>query len=111
MALLPQFLRRNGSQDHLHAAQGDHVAVIHRLDTDLLAVDGHIATGADIRHRPAAVVIVGQNRMVTGDSGKIHHNIRAPGTADNILPMGHGELTAVGHHQPTPDLRLTTETN
>jgi hypothetical protein len=47
--------------------------------------------------------------MVTGDRGKIHHQVTLLVTADDAFPMGDGLLFAVLEAQKSPDLRLTAE--
>ena len=62
-----------------------------------------------VLHRPAAVVVPGQDRMVPGHGGKVDGHVAGFAPADDVLPMGDGDLTAVGHVQPRPDLRLPPE--
>ena len=57
----------------------------------------------------AAVVIAGQHRVVPGDGGKIDGHITAFASADDVFPVGNGNLGAVGEIQPGPDFRLPAE--
>ena len=100
---------RNGLELHLHTADGDTVFGLQRANLNLSAVDQRSVLGTGIRDRPAAVVVPGQDRMVPGHGGKVDGHVAGLAPADDVFPMGDGNLAAVGHVQPRPDLRLPPE--
>ena len=47
--------------------------------------------------------------MAPGNGGQVNDNIAALVPANDILPVGNGQLIAIGQTQPGPDLRLLPE--
>ena len=99
----------NGLKLHFHAANGDPVPGFQGTDLNGAVIDEGSRFGAHIQQRPAAVVIAGQHRVVPGNRGKIDGHVTAFAPADDVLPVGNGDLGAVGQIQPCPDFRLPPE--
>ena len=71
-----------------------------------MTVDQNAALGIGIGHRPAAVIVAGENRVVAGDRSVIDPNITGFTSADDVFPMGQRMFASVRHVQPCPDFRF-----
>ena len=96
----------NGLKLHFHAADGDPVFGLQGADLNWPVIDKGAGFGADVQKRPAAVVIPGQHRVIPGNGGKIDGHVAAFASADDVFPVGNGNLGTIGEIQPGPDLRL-----
>ena len=99
----------DGYQHHLYTADVDHILRLQCTDADFLAVDTNASGRIRVGNGPAAVIITGQNTVVSGNCWKINNHITFLMTANDILPMGDGDFFSVFHHQPRPNLRLFPE--
>ena len=96
-------------QHHLYTADVDHILRLQCADADSLAVDTNASGGICVGNGPAAVIITGQNAVMSGNCWEINNHITFLMTANDILPMGDGDFFAVFHHQPCPNLRFFPE--
>ncbi len=99
----------DGLKLHFHPADGNSVLWLQGADLNGSVVDKGAGFGADVQKRPAAVVIPGQHRVIPGNGGKIDGHVAAFTSADDVFPVGNGNLGSVGEIQPGPDLRLPPE--
>ena len=97
----------NGYQPHLNTANGNLIFLFQGADGYRLSVYQDAVLGIGIRYRPASVIIPGQDRMIPGYRWGVNAHIAGFAAAHHIFPVGQGELAAVLHHQPGPDLRLS----
>ena len=75
-------------------------------DLHLFPIDHQAAFRSRIGNGPAAVIVSGQNGMVSRHRWKVNGHVTAFASADDIFPVGNGDLTAVRHIQPCPNFRL-----
>ena len=99
----------DGLQGHLHPADFNHILRLQGPDGFAFAVDEQAAGGLGVPDGPAAVIVPGQDAVVPGDGGHIQHHITAFASADDVFPMGDGQLGAVCHGEPCPDFRCPAE--
>jgi hypothetical protein len=77
----------DGLQIHVNAADIDGVLRTDGTNRNSFSIDQNPCFGIGIRHRPAAIVIAGDNRMVPGNCGKINNNVVALASADGIFAV------------------------
>ena len=99
----------DGLQGHLQTVERNHIPRLQGAQGRILAVDLDAALGADVADGPAAVIVSGEDRVAPGNGGQVNDNVAALVPANDILPVGNGQLIAIGQTQPGPDLRLLPE--
>ena len=99
----------NGYKLHIQSTDGDLILFFQSTNGNPLPIDKCAFFGRGIGNAPTPIIIAGKNGVVFRHSGEINSNIAGFVSADHILPMGDGNLGAVGHGKPSPNFRFPAE--